>query len=73
MASKIKAAVLSHPEVIFTSLDISAAHDGISVRGIVRTREAQKSISREVHEIAGDIPLRFELDCQRYKTGLPKS
>lgn len=67
VTSKIKAAVLAHREVIIASLEVEQRQGGILLRGIVRSREVRSKIEEEVLDIADDIPLLFELGCQRIR------
>jgi len=67
VASRIKAAVLAHPEVILPSLEIRTGKEGIGLSGIVRSRAALRKIEQEVRPLAGDVPLHFELGCQTIK------
>ena len=67
ISTKIKAKVLTHPEVIQPSLEMDAREDCILIRGVVRTRAARKEIESEAREIAGNIPLDFKLDLPTIK------
>ncbi|HET6489803.1 MAG TPA: cytidylate kinase family protein [Syntrophales bacterium] len=67
VAAKIKAKVLTHPEVIQPSLEMDTREDRILIRGVVRTRAARKKIENEAREIAGDIALDFKLDVPTIK------
>jgi cytidylate kinase len=67
VAAKIKAKVLTHPEVIQPSLEMDTRGDRILIRGVVRTRAARKEIENEAREIAGNIALDFKLDLPTIK------
>lgn len=67
VGSRIKAAVLAHPEVILSSLEVTCVGDAVRLTGIVRSRSALKKIEQEVRAIAGNVPLLFELGCQAIK------
>jgi len=67
VGSRIKAAVLAHPEVILSSLEVKCAGDAVRLAGVVRSRAALKKIEQEVRAIAGHVPLLFELGCQAIK------
>ena len=67
VGSRIKAAVLAHPEVILSSLEVQCAGDAVRLAGVVRSRAALRKIEQEVRAIAGTVPLRFELGCPTIK------
>jgi len=67
VGSRIKAAVLAHPEVILSSLEVKCAGDAVRLAGVVRSRAALKKIEQEVRAIAGTVALRFELGCPTLK------
>jgi hypothetical protein len=67
IASRIKAAVLAHPEVILSSLEIRTGPEGIGLAGIVRSRAALRKIEQEIRPMGSDFPLQFELSCQTLK------
>ena len=67
VASRVKAGVLAHPEVILSSLEVTTREDGVLLTGIVRSRSALRKIEQEVRAIAGDVPVLFELGCQTIK------
>lgn len=67
VGSRIKAAVLAHPEVILSSLEVTCVGDAVRLTGIVRSRSALRKIEQEVRAIAGHVPLLFELGCQAIK------
>jgi cytidylate kinase len=67
VGSRIKAAVLAHPEVILSSLEVTCVGDAVRLAGVVRSRAALRKIEQEVRAIAGTVPLRFELGCPTIK------
>lgn len=67
IASRIKAAVLAHPEVILSSLEIRTGPEGIGLAGIVRSRAALRKIEQEIRPMGSDFPLLFDLSCQTLK------
>ena len=66
VGSRVKAAVLAHPEVILSSLEVNRG-DAVRLTGVVRSRAALEKIEQEVRAIAGNVPLHFELGCQTIK------
>ena len=67
VGSRIKAAVLAHPEVILSSLEVTCVGEAVRLAGVVRSRAALRKIEQEVRAIAGTVALRFELGCQTLK------
>ena len=67
VGSRIKAAVLAHPEVILSSLEVQCVGEAVRLAGVVRSRAALRKIEQEVRAIAGHVPLLFELGCQAIK------
>ncbi|MCU0555576.1 MAG: BON domain-containing protein, partial [Syntrophales bacterium] len=67
VGSRIKAAVLAHPEVILSSLEVTCVGEAVRLAGVVRSRAALRKIEQEVRAIAGTVPLRFELGCPTIK------
>ncbi len=67
VGSRIKAAVLAHPEVILSSLEVQCVGEAVRLAGVVRSRAALGKIEQEVRAIAGTVPLLFELGCQTLK------
>lgn len=69
VGSRIKAAVLAHPEVILSSLEVQCVGEAVRLAGVVRSRAALRKIEQEVRAIAGTVALHFELGCQTIKPG----
>jgi osmotically-inducible protein OsmY len=67
VGSRIKAAVLAHPEVILSSLEVTCEGEAVRLAGVVRSRAALRKIEQEVRAIAGTVALRFELGCPTLK------
>ena len=67
VGSRIKAAVLAHPEVILSSLEVTCVGEAVRLAGVVRSRAALRKIEQEVRAIAGTVALRFELGCPTLK------
>ncbi len=67
VGSRIKAAVLAHPEVILSSLEVTCVGEAVRLAGVVRSRAALRKIEQEVRAIAGTVALLFELGCPTLK------
>ncbi|OPY66845.1 MAG: cytidylate kinase [Syntrophorhabdus sp. PtaU1.Bin050] len=71
MAEKIKAAILSDPDLIISMLDVDPREEGLAkyglvVRGLVHKREDVGLIEGIVKRLAGNIPIEFRVQYRAY-------
>jgi len=61
LAKGIKAAILTNPKFLVTTLDVTPAGDTIVLHGVVHTPKEHKGIEEEARKLAGDVPIKCEL------------
>ncbi|OPX95317.1 MAG: cytidylate kinase [Syntrophorhabdus sp. PtaB.Bin006] len=71
MAEKIKATILSDPDLIISMLDVDPREEGLAkyglvVRGLVHKREDVGLIEGIVKRLAGNIPIEFRVQYRAY-------
>jgi cytidylate kinase len=65
LAARIKARILTHPDVFIPFLDVFPDGPSIVVKGVVHTPEEYRRIREIIHESAGFHPIRDELHYRR--------
>ena len=65
LAAKIKARILTHPEVVIHTLDVSHEGKFIVLKGVVHSPKEYHLVEEMVHKIADPNPIRNELHYRK--------
>lgn len=71
LSARIKAKVFVNPSFYTSTLELDIKGNGILLKGVVRGKDEQNKIERELIEIAGSVPLICDLKCQSVRSELP--
>lgn len=61
LAARIKAGIMTIPDLFLPTLDVEVAGTHLIVRSIVHNREEQRRVEEAARELAANTPLRFDL------------
>ncbi len=71
LAEKIKAAILTDPQLLISAFDVDPQEEGLTkfgltIRGIVHNRDDIERIKKVTRTLAGNLPLEFQIHYQVY-------
>ncbi|MBI5098392.1 MAG: cytidylate kinase-like family protein [Nitrospirae bacterium] len=64
-AARVKAALLTNPNIFIPTLDVFHDGEGLVLRGVVHNPKQHKAVEEEAKRLAGDSPIRCELHYRK--------